>query len=125
MSVRNQRRPLKRLNNPLKANKKNDRIVNYVKYFDYPIEQLLVDQSTDPLQNTVRQYSTISGKPSTDYGEGRFANLELTVRGSNGRTSILRPCRDPVLRRGFAPINLISPFLPPMEFPRIVSDQVE
>jgi len=70
---------------------------------------LLVDHSTDPLQNTCRQYTNQS--QNTIPIEGRFANHEMIIR-RNGETTILRPKHDLVLARGFTPVIRPSSILP-------------
>jgi len=71
---------------------------NYNKYFNYSLPELLADHSTDPNQNTVRQYilSNISN-------QGRFINHQMIIR-KNGESTILRPKQDIVLVNGFTPI---------------------
>ncbi|CAF1584816.1 unnamed protein product [Adineta ricciae] len=85
-----------------------ERTMNYVKYFDYPLAQLLTDHSTDPLQNTSRQYIDTD---TTISSEGRFVNHEMDIR-RNGETTILRPKQDPVLANGFTPVIRPSSKLP-------------
>ncbi|CAF0901966.1 unnamed protein product [Adineta steineri] len=70
----------------------------YNKYFDYPLSELLVDHSTDPMQNTARQY--VSSHLSN---EGRFMNHEMIIR-RNGESTIHRPKYDIVLDNGFTRI---------------------
>ncbi|CAF1525820.1 unnamed protein product [Rotaria magnacalcarata] len=81
---------------------------NYIKYFDYPLPDLLVDHSTDPLQNTARPYIDTSMNNSS---EGRFKNHHMIVR-RNGETTILRPKQDLVLVNGFTPVIRPSSILP-------------
>ena len=83
----------------------------YVKYFDYPLPELLVDQSTDPMQNTTRQYVKASTFLSNHFSEGRFADHQMIIR-RQGETSILRPRQDPVLANGFTPVIRPSSLLP-------------
>ena len=85
--------------------------MKYVKYFDYPLQELLVDQSTDPMQNTTRQYVKASTFLSNHFSEGRFADHQMIVR-RQGETSILRPRQDPVLANGFTPVIRPSSLLP-------------
>ena len=70
--------------------------------------ELLADNSTDPLQNTTRQYTNTSACISS---EGRFANHEMIIR-RNGETTILRPKQDLVLANGFTPVIRPSSLLP-------------
>lgn len=79
-----------------------------MKYFDYPLAQVLVDHSTNPLQNTARQYIDESKMNSI---EGRFKNHEMIIR-RNGETTILRPKQDVVLANGFTPVIRPSSILP-------------
>ncbi|CAF3308169.1 unnamed protein product [Rotaria socialis] len=81
---------------------------NYIKFFDYPLPDLLVDHSTDPLQNTARSYIDTSMNNSS---EGRFKNHDMIVR-RNGETTILRPKQDLVLVNGFTPVVRPSSILP-------------
>lgn len=85
--------------------------MKYVKHFDYPLQELLVDQSTDPMQNTTRQYVKASTFLSNHFSEGRFADHQMIVR-RQGETSILRPRQDPVLANGFTPVIRPSSLLP-------------
>lgn len=86
-----------------------DQTWKYVKHFDYPLEQILADHSTDPLQNTCRQYTN---EYVTMPIEGRFANHEMIIR-RNGETTILRPKQDLVLVNGFTPVIRPSSTLSP------------
>lgn len=74
--------------------------LKYTKYFNYSLNELLVDHSTDPNQNTTRQYVKIASKTSST--EGRFANVQLTIRNEKGETKILRAKLDPVQINGFS-----------------------
>ncbi|UJR37762.1 hypothetical protein I4U23_030455 [Adineta vaga] len=85
-----------------------EKTTNYIKFFDYPLPQLLTNHSTNPLQNTTRQYVDIPTKISN---EGRFVNHEMIIR-RNGETTFLRPKRDPVLANGFTPVIRPSSLLP-------------
>lgn len=70
--------------------------------------QSLADHSTNPLQNTTRQYADkVLNIPS----EGRFVNHEMIIR-RNGETTILRPRQDLVLANGFTPVIRPSSILP-------------
>ncbi|CAF0863129.1 unnamed protein product [Rotaria sordida] len=80
----------------------------YTKFFDYPLSELFVDHSTDPLENTTRQYIHTSSNISN---EGRFKNHEMIIR-RNGETTILRPKQDLVLVNGFTPVIRPSTILP-------------
>lgn len=75
----------------------------YKKYFDYSLDELLVDHSTDPLQNTTRQYVKNSSISSIDNANdpGRFAHHQMIIRQEKGETKLLRPKSDPVLIKGF------------------------
>lgn len=84
------------------------RTPQYIKYFDYPLVQSIVDHSTDPLQNVSRQYVDRSISMSS---EGRFVNHEMIIR-RNGETTILRPKHDVVLANGFTPVIRPSSKLP-------------
>jgi hypothetical protein len=70
----------------------------YTRYFDYPLSELLVDHSTNPMENTARQYilSDISN-------QSRFVNHEMIIR-KNGESIILRAKHDIVLDNGFTSI---------------------
>ena len=85
------------------------RTPQYIKYFDYPIEQALADHSTDPLENVSRQYAHRFA--TTMSSEGRFVNHEMIIR-RNGETTILRPKQDVVLVHGFTPVIRPSSKLP-------------
>ncbi|CAF0795978.1 unnamed protein product [Adineta steineri] len=85
-----------------------NKTIKYIKSFDYSIAQLIADHSTDPLQNTSRQY--INGL-STISNEGRFINHEMIIR-RNGETTYLRPKQDLVLANGFTPVIRPSSILP-------------
>ncbi|CAF2448961.1 unnamed protein product [Rotaria sp. Silwood2] len=124
MSYFNQRKhrshfhKIKRLNNTNRHDEKMilpnfsfniiDKTSKYTKFFDYPLPELLVDHSTDPLQNTTRQYIHTSSNISN---EGRFKNHEMNIR-RNGETTILRPKQDLVLVNGFTPVIRPSTILP-------------
>src|SRR5262249_43803648 len=71
---------------------------NYNKYFHYPLPELLADHSTDPIQNTARQYILLDNS-----NEGRFINHKMIIR-KNGESTILQPKQDIVLVNGFTPI---------------------
>jgi hypothetical protein len=77
------------------------------------LPELLADHSTDPLQNTTRQISSINIPP-----EGRFTNHQMIIR-RNGETTILRPKQDLVLANGFTPVIRPSSLLP--SYPSIMS----
>jgi len=70
----------------------------YTKYFDYPLSELLVDHSTNPMENTARQY-VLSDIPN----QNRFVNHEMIIR-KNGKSIILRAKHDIVLDNGFTSI---------------------
>ncbi|CAF1262829.1 unnamed protein product [Rotaria sp. Silwood1] len=109
---------VKRLNNTNRRDEKMmipnlafniiDKTSKYTKFFDYPLPELLIDHSTDPLQNTTRQYNHTSSNISN---EGRFKNHEMIIR-RNGETTILRPKQDLVLVNGFTPVIRPSTILP-------------
>jgi hypothetical protein len=79
----------------------------YVKYFDYSLAELLVNHSTDPMQNTVRQYMK-SSSTFDRCDQGRFADHHMIIR-RQGKTNILRAKQDTVLACGYARYLPTSP----------------